>query len=97
MREKRKLCVATERRIKLEDNIIFFGRREMMSEPMVMPSRPRPNPKNNFGTTQLDRLPLTMVYVPMQPYGTTYEPEQALTNGTLFPSIDKPFMAARKR
>lgn len=68
-----------------------------MPEPMVIPSRPRPNPQNKFGTTQLDRLPLTMVYVPMQPYGTAYEPEEALKAGTLFPSIDKPFLAAKRR
>ncbi len=83
----------------MEDNIIFFGRREMMPQQMTMPMPVRRTPtlRNNFGTTQLDRLPLTMVYVPMQPYGTTYEPEQALTNGTLFPSIDKPFLAAKRR
>lgn len=81
----------------MEDNIIFFGRREMMPMPQPMPMPERPRPNNNFGTTQLDRLPLTMVYVPMQPYGTAYEPEQALMAGTLFPSIDKPFLAAKRR
>ena len=82
----------------MEDNIIFFGRRDVMpQESMIMPMTPRPMPKNKFGATPLDKLPLTMAYVPMQPYGTTYEPEMALMNGTLFPSIDKPFMAAKRR
>lgn len=84
----------------MEDNIIFFGRRDIMPQDrivMPMPTRPNPQPRNKFGTTQLDKLPLTMAYVPMQPYGTTYEPDAALMNGTLFPAIDKPFLAAKRR
>lgn len=84
----------------MEDNIIYFGRRDIMpmeSVQMPMPTRPNPMPKNRFGTTPLDKLPLTMAYVPMQPYGTAYEPDVALMNGTLFPSIDKPFLAAKRR
>lgn len=46
---------------------------------------------SRLGTTQLDELPLAMAYVPMQRYGTTYESENALQRGTLFPDLDKPF------
>ncbi len=82
----------------MEDNIIYFGRRDIMPlERMPMPARPNPQPNNRFGATPLDKLPLTMAYVPMQPYGTAYEPDVALMNGTLFPSIDKPFLAAKRR
>ena len=43
-------------------------------------------------TTALPQNPaLTMAYVPFQLYGKTYDPEQALRNGTLFPDLDKPF------
>ncbi len=47
--------------------------------------------KQNFSKTQLDELPLTMVYAPMQPFSTKYEPEKSLMNGTLFEDLDKPF------
>ena len=47
---------------------------------------------SRFSKTPLDELPLTMAYVPMQKYGATYEAENALKNGTLFPELDKPFL-----
>lgn len=47
--------------------------------------------KYDFSKTALDELPLTMVYAPMQPFGTKYEPEKSLMNGTLFEDLDKPF------
>ena len=34
---------------------------------------------------------LAMAYVPMQEYGVLYDPADALTAGTLFPDLDKPF------
>ena len=33
-----------------------------------------------------------MVYLQMQQLCSVYQPEQALTQGTLFPELDKPFM-----
>lgn len=82
----------------MEDNIIYFGRRDIMPvDSIMMPPMQTKPIKNKFGTTPLDKLPLTMAYVPMQPYGTVYEPEQALMNGTLFTLIDKPFLGAGKR
>lgn len=38
---------------------------------------------------------VTMAYVPMQQFGSMYEPEQAWSNGTLFPELNKPFCAYR--
>ena len=38
---------------------------------------------------------LAMAYVPMQQFDETYEPEQALDNGTLFPDLNKPFLGRR--
>jgi len=35
---------------------------------------------------------LAMAYVPMQQLEETYDPEQALDNGTLFPALNKPFL-----
>ena len=37
-----------------------------------------------------------MAYVPFQQYGTVYQPEQALTAGTLFPDLDKPFLRGKE-
>jgi hypothetical protein len=38
---------------------------------------------------------LTMAYVPYQNMDTVYEADQALTRGTLFPELDKPFYGER--
>lgn len=38
---------------------------------------------------------LAMTYVPCQQLGSLYEPEQALTNGVLFPELNKPFLGHR--
>ena len=37
-------------------------------------------------------LPLAMAYVPIQPWETPYEPDVALRRGTIFPSLDYPFL-----
>ena len=47
---------------------------------------------SRFSKTLLDELPLAMAYVPMQKYGMTYEADNALEKGTLFPDLDKPFL-----
>ncbi len=48
-----------------------------------------------FSKTELDRLPLTMAYVPMQSNIKAYPPEEALQRGTLFPDLDKPFIGKK--
>lgn len=39
---------------------------------------------------------VTMSYIPFQLDLTTYDDEKALCSGTLFPSLDKPFLKGRK-
>ena len=38
---------------------------------------------------------LTMAYVPIQPFETPYDLPTALCRGTIFPSLDKPFLGRR--
>jgi hypothetical protein len=38
-----------------------------------------------------------MAYVPVQQLCSVYQPEQALTQGTLFPELDKPFKGGMVR
>lgn len=37
-------------------------------------------------------LSLAMAFVPAQSFETPYEPSLALSRGTIFPSLDKPFL-----
>ena len=43
----------------------------------------------------VDRLPLAMVYCPMQKFNTTFELGKALECGTIFPELVKPFLGKR--
>ena len=45
--------------------------------------------------TPVDKLPLTMVWAPMQEYKCLYDWESALHRGTLFEELDKPFLMGR--
>lgn len=45
----------------------------------------------------VDNLPLAMAYVPMQSWEETYEPAEALMNGTVFPCLNLPFLGGAKR
>lgn len=51
--------------------------------------------ESQFSNTKLRDLPLAMAYVPMQPLESTYEQDEALKAGTLFPNLDKPFLGRR--
>lgn len=51
--------------------------------------------ENNIQANCIDNLPLAMAYVPMQKWNTTYEPETALENGTIFPDLNMPFAGSR--
>lgn len=42
-----------------------------------------------------DELPLTMAYVPMQTFQTTFPLGKALHVGTIFPELCKPFVGKR--
>jgi len=48
------------------------------------------------GTHPLPENPVeAMAYVPFQQFQTVYSPEKALSSGTLFPELDKPFYGRR--
>lgn len=40
-------------------------------------------------------FPIAMAYVPWQHFSTTYELDKALSVGTIFPELDKPFLGKR--
>lgn len=40
-----------------------------------------------------DGYALAMAYVPWQHFNDVYEPDKALLVGTIFPELDKPFLA----
>ena len=42
--------------------------------------------------TDFRLFPLAMAYIPIQPWETPYEPDVSLTRGTIFPSLDLPFI-----
>ena len=50
-------------------------------------------PRNNCSNSDCDRWEIAMGYVPWQNLRDVYEPAQALRAGTLFPELEKPFMA----
>lgn len=48
--------------------------------------------RDNCVTTSFpDDTPVAMAYIPFQLDRTSYSPEQALCEGTLFPVLNKPF------
>ncbi len=47
-----------------------------------------PQPKGEFPTY----TPLAIAYVPFQEWEKTYDEQAALCRGTIFPSLDKPFI-----
>ena len=50
-------------------------------------------PRNNCSDSDCDRWEIAMGYVPWQDLKDVYEPAKALRAGTLFPELEKPFMA----
>lgn len=55
----------------------------------------KPHKESKFNNTMLKNLPLTMAYVPFQQIEGTYDQDEALKNGTLFPNLDKPFLGRK--
>lgn len=49
--------------------------------------------RDNCSNMDCDRWAIGMGYVPWQNLDNVYEPAQALRAGTLFPELEKPFMA----
>ena len=44
-----------------------------------------------------DDMVLAMAYVPVQQFGATYDAENGLAEGTIFPELNKPFYGCKKR
>ena len=44
-----------------------------------------------------ENWPVAMAYVPMQPWKETYDPARGLQVGTIFPSLDLPFLGGDRR
>lgn len=70
----------------------------MQQIPMQIPLQ-GPGPVRTCGNMMSDRerFPVGMGYVPMQSWETPYPMEQAFVRGTIFPSLDYPFMMGRCR
>jgi len=49
------------------------------------------------GSISNQPLSLAMAYVPFQEFRDLYEPEEALSAGSLFRELDKPFYGQRRR
>lgn len=49
---------------------------------------PCPTPMTKFPAS----TPIAMMYVPYQEWETPYDPDLALSRGTIFPSLDLPFI-----
>ncbi len=68
--------------------------------PGQRPPQPNPGPqcqageppRPNFGPP---RYPIGMGYVPVQEWETPYPKEQGFRRGTIFPSLDYPFLMGR--
>ncbi len=54
-------------------------------------------PKNKWGNTAVDNLPLAMVYGPMQKFTGACDPDEGLQVGTIFRELNKPFCGKRVR
>ena len=51
--------------------------------------------ESKFNNTMLKNLPLAMAYVPFQQIEGTYDQDEALKMGTLFPNLNKPFLGRK--
>ncbi len=49
------------------------------------------SPVGACSASVVDCLPLAMVYAPMQKWRGAYAPDEALSRGTMFSELDKPF------
>lgn len=50
------------------------------------------NCNSNTEKNVIDSMPIGMAYVPWQIFTDIYTPEKALTRGTIFSQLDKPFL-----
>ena len=50
---------------------------------------------SRYSMDALGQFPIAMAYVPWQRFGQTYDLSKALSVGTIFPELDKPFRGKR--
>ena len=65
----------------------------MQQQPMPSADR-RAQPS---ATMECQNLPLAMAWFADQKFGSIYDPETAMERGTLFPELDKPWLAPQRR
>lgn len=68
-----------------------YSRNTTYYETMETPYR-RPAAAPTTNNESLANLPLAMAYVPFQQWSKTFELEQGLSKGTIFPELYKPFL-----
>ncbi|MDL2225232.1 spore coat associated protein CotJA [Eubacteriales bacterium OttesenSCG-928-M02] len=51
--------------------------------------------EERYGCCGVDCMPLVYPFIAWQGWETPYQPDMALTKGTIFPSLDLPFRAKR--
>ena len=79
----------------IHEKMLRQMRRQM---PTGMRQPPTPPPPYSPGAMPAGmNLPLAMAWFADQQYGATYDPEKALAQGTLFPELDKPWLAPQRR
>ena len=49
--------------------------------------------RRSMADAALENMPLAMAYVPVQSFEDLYDPDTALSRGTVFPALDLPFCA----
>lgn len=55
------------------------------------------NIEEEYGIKALPKNPVdAMAYVPFQQDNNTYSPQQGFVSGTMFPVLDKPFLAGER-
>ena len=69
----------------------------MMYANAKVPQNERDTTNTSFGSLSNMPLSLAMAYVPFQDFVDLYEPDEALSQGTLFRELDKPFYGQRRR
>lgn len=68
--------------------------RQRMYNTMIHDACPCENvARNAEPAVDCDAMTVAMAYVPWQRWSTVYEPDTAFMQGTLFPDLDKPWLA----
>ncbi len=61
------------------------------------PATAKANGESGVSQNCKEHMPVAMAYVPVQYFGETYDADNALQSGTLYPELNKPFYYCKKR